>query len=182
MPRAIIIAEDGVDDLELYYAKHRLMEEGYEIVIASSRKHEDSLTIDPKTGSITWKKRKITGKYGIKHEVDITYEEAQNIEFDVLVIPGGRSPERARQNPQAVELVKKAFSNGKLIMAICHGPQLLISAGIVRGHRITGHPGIKDDIENAGATYTGAGAERDGNIITIRHTTTIHEGFRFLRP
>ncbi len=180
MPLAIIIAEDGVDDLELYYARYRLMEEGYDTLIASSRKFEDTLIIDPKSGSITRARRRLTGKYGIRHEVDITYDEALTLDFDILVIPGGRSPERARQNPKAVELVRKAYREGKTIIAICHGPQLLISAGIAKGKKLTGHPGIRDDIVNAGGTYTGSGAEKDGNIITIRHTTTIHEGFKLL--
>ncbi len=182
MAKAILIVEDGVDDFELYYAKYRLLEEGYEVLIASHEKYSNTLEYDPKTGSTRRAKRKIKSKYNLEYEADITYKEALNTSFDILVIPGGRSPERARLYADALELVRKAEREGKTIIAICHGPLLLASAGIIRGRRVTGHPGIGDDLRAHGAEYTGSPAERDGNIITVRHTTTIHEGFRLALP
>ncbi len=175
---AIVIAEDGVDDFELYYSVYRLREAGYRVLVASSRKYSDMLVYDEDTGSIRRAPREIIGKHGTRHRVDVTYKEALAADFDVLVIPGGRSPERARLNADARKLAEKAVAEGKLVIAICHGPLLLASIGALRGKRVTGHPGIGDDLRAAGAEYTGAPAERDGNIVTVRHTTTIHEGFR----
>jgi len=177
-PVAVVIAEDGVDDLELYYSLYRLREAGYRVLVASHSKESNLVVYDEATGSLKRAPRRVKGKHGIEHSVDITYEEALATDFEVLVVPGGRSPERARLHRAAVELVKKAAEKGALIIAICHGPLLLASAGIIAGKRVTGHPGIGDDLRAAGAEYTGAPAEREGNIVTVRHTTTIHEGFR----
>jgi len=177
-PRAVVIVEDGVDDLELYYSVYRLREAGYSVTVVSHARESNVVVYDEATGSLKRAPRKVRGKYGLEHDVDATYEEALNMDFQVLVVPGGRSPERARLHRSAVELVKKAAERGALIIAICHGPLLLASAGLLAGRRVTGHPGIGDDLRAAGAEYTGAPAEKDGNIVTVRHTTTIHEGFK----
>ncbi len=179
-PRALIIAEDGVDDLELYYTYYRLLEAGYEVYVASHESHSNTIILDPETGSLTRAPRKLKGKHGIEHRVDLTYREALSREWDLIAVPGGRSPERARLHGEAIELLKRHAAKGKPIIAICHGPLLLASAGLLKGRRVTGHPGIADDLKNAGANYTGRGAEADGNIVTVRHTTTIHEGFQLL--
>jgi len=177
--RILFVAEDGVDDLELYYAYYRVLEEGYEALIASSRKHTGRLIIDERTGSYAREKRLIKGKRGVEFSVDLTYGEALAMApFDGLVIPGGRSPERARLHEEAVRLVRLHIESFRPVLAICHGPLLLASAGALRGLRATGHPGIGDDLKNAGAIYTGRPAERDECIVTARHTTTIHEGMR----
>ncbi len=176
-PRAVIVAEDDVDDLELYYSMYRMKELGFETYLAASRKTSEYLTLGPR-GEPVPAPRRIRGKRGIEFTVDIEFREALEMEWDALVIPGGRGPERARLSREAVELVRRLASNGIPVIAICHGPLLLASAGVIRGRRVTGHPGIADDLVNAGATYTGSPAERDSNIVTTRHTTTIHEGFR----
>ncbi len=179
MAKALIIAEDGVDDFELMYSYHRLREEGFEVLVASHSKHEDYAVID-ESGRVRRAPRLLEGKHGTRIRVDLDYREAlQKIdEFDVLVLPGGRGPERARQHPEAVEIVRRFVEQGKPIIAICHGPQLLISAGAVKGRRVTGYPGIRDDLVNAGAVYIDEPAVRDGNIVTVRHPTWLGEGFR----
>lgn len=177
--RILFIAEDGVDDMELYYAYYRVLEEGYTPLIASSKKYTNRLVYDDATGGYKRERRLIQGKRGYTFQVDLTYEEALSASpFDALVIPGGRSPERARLHGEAKELVRLHYENFKPILAICHGPLLLASVGALRGRRVTGHPGIGDDLRNAGAIYTGAPAEADECIVTARHTTTIHEGLR----
>ena len=175
--RALVIAEDDVDDLELYYSLYRMKELGFETYVAASRKTGEYLTLGPEGKPIP-APRFIRGKRGIEFKVDIEFSEAINQEWDVLVIPGGRGPERARLHKEAVAIVKRVVSEEKPVIAICHGPLLLASAGVIKGRRVTGHPGIADDLVNAGAIYTGSPAERDGEIVTVRHTTTIHEGFR----
>jgi len=180
VPKALIILEEGFDDFEYFYSKHRLEELGFTVHVASHRKHSPTPVYDPETGKLQPAPRRVTGKHGTQATVDLDYREALERldEYDVLILPGGRSPERARQHPEAVEIVRRMASQGKPILAICHGPQLLISAGAAKGRRMTGYPGIRDDIENAGATYTGEPATRDGNIVTIRHPTVLGQGFR----
>ncbi|MCE4625524.1 MAG: DJ-1/PfpI family protein [Desulfurococcales archaeon] len=177
--RVLFIVEDGVDDLELYYAYYRAKEEGWQPIITSHSKYTNRLVFDENTGSYRREDRSVVGKRGVTFSVDKTYREAlSEAPFDALIIPGGRSPERARLHREAVELVKLHFESFKPILAICHGPLLLASAGALKGLRVTGHPGIGDDLRNAGAIYTGSEAEVDRCIVTTRHTTTIHEGMK----
>ena len=180
MPKALFIVEDGFDDLEYFYALHRLREEGFDAVIASSRKHDDIPLYDPETGKLLPRPRTVKGKRFLEVRVDIDYREALERlgEFDVLVIPGGRGPERARVYPEAVEIVRKMVEEGKPVLAICHGPLLLVSAGVAKGRRLTGYWGIRDDLVNAGAEYADMDAVRDGNIVTVRHTTVIGVGVK----
>ncbi len=180
MPRALVIVEKEFDDLEFFYAYHRLVEEGFEVVVASHTRFSDVPVYDPATGSLKPRKAVVKGKRGFEVEVDIDYSEALRRldEFDVLVVPGGRGPERARQYREAVEIARRMVEAGKPVVAICHGPLLLASAGVIRGRRVTGYPGIADDLRNAGAEYVDSPAVRDGNIVTIRHTSTMGEGFR----
>ena len=141
-------------------------------------RYSDVPRYDPDTSRLSPRLHMVRGKECL--EVDLSYEDVlrELDRFDVLVIPGGRSPDRARRYPEAVEIARRFAEAGKPIVAICHGPQLLISAGVVRGRRVTGNPGIKDDLINAGAQYTGSDAERDGSIVTIRHPTVLGKGFR----
>jgi protease I len=181
--RVLFIVEDDVDDFELFYAYYRVLEEGYKPVVASHARYTSRLVVDEETGEYRREERLVRGKRGCTFRVDATYREALGeAPFDALVIPGGRSPERARLHREALELVRLHAERGRPILAICHGPLLLASAGLLRGVRVTGHPGVADDLRNAGAEYTGAPAEAHGCIVTARHTTTVHEGLRlFLR-
>ena len=176
MARILFLLEDGFDDLEYYYARYRLLEEGHRVAVASSKMFSDRLVLDPETGSLVREHRVLVGKRGLEVLPDIGYEDALSREWDGIVIPGGRSPERVRVNKYARLLVERHLSLYKPVLAICHGPLVLASVGVLKGRRVTGHPGIGDDLRNAGALYTGSGAERDGCIVTVRHTTTIHEG------
>ena len=178
--RALVVLEDGFDDLEYFYAVQRLAELGFESLVASHEKYSDVPLYDPRTGEIRPRHRTVKGKNGLEARVDLSYEEALERlgEFDVLVIPGGRSPDRARRYRAAVELTRRFVEEGKPVVAICHGPQLLISAGVVKGRRIAANPGVRDDVVNAGGIYVDDAAARDGNIVTIRHPSVLGKGFR----
>ncbi len=89
--------------------------------------------------------------------------------FDILVIPGGRAPERVRLEPEALEIVRSFFKEDKPVAVICHGPQVLISAGVVRGRRLTSWWGIKDDVIAAGGIWVDAPAVVDGNMVSARY-------------
>ncbi len=148
--QVLMMIENDFEDLELFYPLYRLKEEGYEVKIASS-------STDVRVG-----------KRGYATKPDLRYEEVNVDDFLALIIPGGKSPERVRVNGNAVEIVRKFLESGKVVAAICHGPQLLISAKAVRGRRMTSWIGIRDDLIAAGAEYVDAEVVVDGNIITSR--------------
>jgi protease I len=87
---------------------------------------------------------------------------------DCLLFPGGYSPDALRLHEATLDLVRRFHEKGKLLAAICHGPWILISAGIMSGKRATGYAAVRDDLRNAGAKYVDVPAVRDGNIITGR--------------
>jgi protease I len=102
----------------------------------------------------------------VRARVDSTAENVRVDQLDALVIPGGYAPDKMRLHRSMVDLVKKAHDLGKIVAAICHGPQLLISADIVKGRRVTSWPSIAIDLTNAGATWVDEPVVQDRNIIT----------------
>ncbi len=161
MAKVLILAGMEFEDVELLYPLYRLKEEGFEVVIASYTKE-------------------LVGKKGYKVKVDLLLDEVKPEEYIALVIPGGRGPERLRAyaRDKAIKIVKHFVENNKPIAAICHGPQLLISAGAVKGKKVTSYPGIRDDLEVAGAKWVDAEVVVDGNIVTARVPNDIPAWFR----
>jgi PfpI peptidase. Cysteine peptidase. MEROPS family C56 len=155
MERVLILAADDVEDVELLYPYYRLMEEGYQPVIASSKKGD------------------ITGKHGYKVKVDLSYDEVEPDEYFAVLLPGGRSPERVRIDMHAIQIVKSFIESRKPMAAICHGPQILISAGAVKGRRMTCWIGIRDDLIAAGAKYEDKEVVEDGELITSRQPSDL---------
>ncbi|MEM2749269.1 MAG: type 1 glutamine amidotransferase domain-containing protein [Candidatus Bathyarchaeia archaeon] len=166
---AIIVAHE-FEDVELLYPFLRLSEEGAEVVIVPV---ESGLHPRPSVRG-----KPVTGRYGTPIPLEVFGEGVRytikrlneiNIEdFDALIFPGGFSPDALRIMPGVIELVKNAHEKGKIIAAICHGPQVLISAGLVRGKKVTSYIAVRDDLVNAGALFIDEPAVRDGNIITGR--------------
>jgi len=117
----------------------------------------------------TGKAAKYSGKRD-KAEIvaDTTAEEISSQDYDAVIVPGGYAPDKMRLNQPMVELVRDAYDAGKLIAAVCHGPQLLISAGIVKNKRMTSWPSVAVDLKNAGAKWVDEEMVRDGNLITSR--------------
>ncbi len=153
--RVLIITADNFEDLELFYPYYRLKEEGFEVHIASI-------------------KEKISGKHGYTVKVDKMFEDINPEEYDALVIPGGRAPESVRLNENAIEITKHFFESNKPVATICHGPQVLISAGVVRGKKLTSWYGIKDDIIAAGGIWEDSPVVVDSNLVTSRHPGDLH--------
>jgi protease I len=150
--RIAILAEDDFEDSELIEPLRSMKNAGARVVIVG-------------TGS----KKSYQGKRGSASvSVDTTADKVKADDFAAIIIPGGYAPDKMRRDPSMVELVKKAYELGKVIAAICHGPQLLISANVVRGRKVTSWPSIAVDLENAGAEWVDAPVVQDGNIITSR--------------
>lgn len=153
MKTALILTGKLVQDHEFIYPYYRLQEAGFQVEVAVRNKET------------------VMGQLGAAKIVptrDITGLNPQ--EFDLLVIPGGaKCQEYLRQDQEALAFISKFHAAGKPIAAICHGSQMLISAKVVKGRKVSGYYSIKDDIINAGATYLDEPAVVDGNLITTAH-------------
>jgi protease I len=149
--KVLLLAENLYQDLEIWVPYYRLKEEGAEVTVVGS-------------GS----SRTFTGKYGYPIEVDKEAKEIDVSLYDGVVIPGGYAPDMMRRYPEMVRIVREAHQKGKVIAAICHAGWMLVSAGILKGKKVTGFFAIKDDLINAGATYVDEEVVRDGKLITSR--------------
>ncbi len=156
--RAVIITAQGVQDEEFIYPYYRLQEAGFDldVVIVQESVHSFGCT----------------GKYGIpiKGSMLPVGSDFQVAGFDLAIIPGGwEAPERVRQSDAVLKFLQDMDKEGKTIGAICHGPSVLISAGIVKGRKMTCYRGMKDDLANAGALYEDSCVVVDRNIVTAPH-------------
>ncbi len=143
-----VFVEEGFEDLEFWVPVMRLREEGARVTVIG-----------------TGRAPVFRGKHCLEAKPDVVAEEVSADDFDALVVPGGWGPDKLRRDPGVLRLVRDAYHQGKIIGSICHGGWVLISAGIVSGHKATGSRGIRDDLINAGATWVDAPAFRDGNLV-----------------
>ncbi|MDP8024111.1 MAG: type 1 glutamine amidotransferase domain-containing protein [Nitrososphaeria archaeon] len=153
--KALILTENEAEDIEVLYPYYRLQEEGIEVHVASTKKGQ------------------VTFKHGYWLNADLAFEDVNPDEYDILILPGGRGPERVRLNKAALEIVKKFSEKSKPIAAICHGPQILISANLVKGRKLTSWHGIRDDVIAAGGIYEDRPVVKDGNLITSRQPSDL---------
>ena len=144
--RVLILTGQIYEDLELWYPKLRLEEAGAELIVAG-----------PEAGA------HYDGKHGYPCVSDAAIDQMNEADFDALVVPGGFMPDKLRRDTAVLDLVRAFDNGGKPIAAICHGGWIPISAGIYKGVRVTGSPGIKDDLVNAGAVY------EDAEVVIDRH-------------
>ncbi|KXA93798.1 hypothetical protein AKJ66_00790 [candidate division MSBL1 archaeon SCGC-AAA259E22] len=159
--KALIIATNGFEDNEFSYPYYRLKEADFEVDVA---------TPDSKS---------VSGKHGTEFEADLAIKDAEMNDYDLLVIPGGRSPEHLRMEaPESIDLVKEFYDADKPISAICHGTQLLMSADVLEGKRATCYWSIRDDLEHAGATFVDRSVVVDNNLITSRHPDDLPDFMR----
>ncbi len=148
--RIAVVLEKDFEDSEFYVPYNRLKEEGAELTIVGLERE-----------------KLLKGKSeGYEVRVEKSFEEVKPEEFDALLIPGGYSPDKLRAHEQAVNFVK-GFE-GKPIFAVCHGPQLLISADMVRGKTVTSWSSVAVDLKNAGAQWVDREVVVDGRLVTSR--------------
>lgn len=153
--RIAIVATDGFEQVELMEPKRALEAAGAEVEVVS-----------PKSGKIKgWK----FTEWGESVQVDRTLEHANPLDYDGLVLPGGQmNPDKLRMEPRAVSFVGDFFNSGKPVGAICHGPWLLVEAGVVKRKTLTSWPSIRTDIRNAGGHWVDEEVVTDGNLTTSR--------------
>lgn len=150
--KVAILIENGVEDAEFQVPYKGLKMAGIDVVVLGSRMNE------------TYK-----GKQGkVSIQPDGTTTEAMASQFDAVVIPGGMAPDKMRTNPNTVRFVHEAMEQGKIVAAVCHGPQVLIEGDLLKGKQATGFVAIRKDIINAGANYIDEPLVIDGNLITSR--------------
>ncbi len=150
--RAIIITGPGFEDSEFIYPFYRLQEAGFLV---------DIVTSNDETAK---------GKHGVAASPTVRINALHAEEYHLLVIPGGHeAPDRVRQVQAILDFIRAAHERGNPISSICHGPWVLISAGIMKGKKATCYIGCKDDLINAGAFYLNEPVVTDGRIVTAQH-------------
>jgi|UniRef100_A0A7C3V929 protease I len=110
----------------------------------------------------------VKGKQQTPVKIDKTPQEVKVADFDALFIPGGYSPDKLRVDERVVQFVKEFVESGKPVFLICHAPQLLITAQVLKGRKVTGWKSIIQDIKNAGAEFSDQEVVEDGNLISSR--------------
>jgi protease I len=151
MKKVAVLVEDNYQVLEVWYPYLRLREEGVKTVLVG-------------TGRGQYK-----SKEGYLAEEEIAITKVKPAEFDAVVIPGGYAPDILRRHAQINKFVRDMFKQGKIVACICHGGWVLVSAGILKGKKVTGFYAIKDDLVNSGAQFVDKEVVVDGNLITSRN-------------
>ncbi len=152
MKKAVIVLAAGVEDTEFAYPYYRLQEAGFTVDVATKGRKDT------------------TGKWGLPIGATVDAETIKESDYDLVVVPGGyESPDRVRQIDNVLEFLRAFDAKKKIISSVCHGPWVLVSAGIVRGRRMTCYPGCRDDLINAGAHYEASPVVTDSNIVTAPH-------------
>src|SRR5438093_2003707 len=150
-PRTVLVlVGPEYEDLEVWYPKLRLEEAGFSVKLAGIGERE------------------YRGKHGSPCPVGGSVADFPASELAGLVAPGGWAPDKLRRDPEVLRRVREVHQAGKMVATICHGPWVLISAGIVRGRRLTSTVGIRDDLVNAGAEWIDQPAVIDGNLVSAR--------------
>lgn len=158
--KVAILVTDGFEQSELEQPRAALEKAGAKAEVVS-----------PKSGSVRgWDK----DDFGKEITVDVQIEEAAPESYDALLLPGGvMNPDKLRMVPEAVQFVSHFFATGKPVAAICHGPQILIEADVVRGRRMTSYPSLKTDLRNAGADWVDEAVVTDQGLVTSRRPSDI---------
>ncbi len=151
------------EDLELWYPKYRLQEAGVRVLVAGPSA-----------------RTRYAGKHGYPCVSDIAIDEAATLTPDGVVCPGGFMPDQLRRDPKVLAIVRACHERRRLLAAICHGGWIPISAGVYRGVRVTGSPGIKDDLVNAGALFEDAPVVVDRHFVSSRRPDDLPEFCRGL--
>jgi archaeal arginyl aminopeptidase len=148
--KALILSADNFEDSELLVPLYRLQEAGHTVEVAAAERGH------------------ITGKHGYEVLVDKIFTDINPADYAVLILPGGKAPAAIRDLPAVQGIVQAFFATYKPVGAICHGPQILISAGVVSGRRATCYKGVAEELQNAGAKYQDSEVVVDSRLVTSR--------------
>lgn len=181
MTKVLLVTGDAAEDLEVMYPYQRLLEEGYEVDIAApSVKKLQFVVHDFVDGFDTY-----TEKPGHAWPADVAFADVDPAQYAALVIPGGRAPEYIRLDADLKRIVRHFAEENKPIAAICHGPAILVAAGVLQGRSCSAYPACAPDVEAAGATWVDSPALIDGNLVTARawpdHPAWMREFMKILK-
>lgn len=170
----LIVTGDAGEGYETLYAMHRFQEAGFEAPIAAPSKRRLHLVMhDFEPDWDTYIERQ-----GYSAESNLTFEEVNVDDHDAVLLIGGRAPEYLRNNKRLIEIVKDFHRKGKWVFSICHGIQVLISAGLAEGTCLTAYEHIRFEIESNGGTFDSRQAVRDGKIISAQTWESHPEFYR----
>jgi protease I len=150
-----ILTADDFEDSELLVPHGRFVAEGMSVDIVSVERGA------------------ILGKHGYRAFANLSIDEVHAADYDALLLPGGRAPEGLRRSPAVLRVVRDFFTAGKPVFAICHGPQILVSAGVLRGRSATCYSSVAGELREAGARYTDTEVVVDGNLVTARQPSDL---------
>jgi protease I len=153
--KALIVSADHFEDTELLVPYYRLQEAGIEADVASISRG------------------RITGKHGYEVEANKALKNVDPADYDLLVLPGGKAPSAIRKEAAALEIARAFFAAGKPVAAICHGPQTLISAGLLKGRHATCAHSVAEELKQAGTIYEDREVVVDKNLVTSRQPSDL---------
>lgn len=166
---SVIITGPGFQDHDVVYTYYRLIEEGWDVDVAT------------KGG------QPVVGKYGVPLPMDktarppISFDDLDIDSYDSVILTGGHeAPDRVRQDPKVLGFVADMAAAGKVVAGLCHGPWIMVSAGVLRGKTACAYIGLRDDVVNAGANVVDADVIVDGNIITCSYYAYVGKFMRTL--
>jgi protease I len=153
--RALIISADHFEDSELLFPFYRLQEAGVEVDIASIGRG------------------KINGKHGYEVVVDKALRDVDPNAYDMLILPGGKAPTKLRKEQAAIAIAQDFMRRNKPVAAICHGPQILITAGVLQGRRATCYHSVAEELTGSGALYEDTEVVVDDKLVTSRQPSDL---------
>lgn len=153
--RALIISADHFEDSELLFPFYRLQEEGLEVDIASIARG------------------KINGKHGYEVAVNKALRDVDPKVYDLLVLPGGKAPASLRKEPAAISIAQDFMRANKPVAAICHGPQILITAGVLQARHATCYHSVAEELKESGALYEDKAVVVDDRLVTSRQPSDL---------
>ena len=175
MPKKIlIITDDAGESQEIYYAKHRFAEAGYTPVIAATKKkrlHAVIHDFDPDWNTYV-------EKPGYLIPSDVTFAQVKAKDYEAVLLIGGRAPEFLRHDAKVVKLVRDFDRLDKWIFAICHGIQILIAAGLIKGRTVTCYENVRLEVEHCGGAWLNRQSVRDGRFVTSQTWQSHPEFYR----
>lgn len=159
--KVISLVHHDFEDLELWYPIYRLREEGAVVHLAGEEAGKEYI-----------------GKYGVPSKSDYAYGDVKADDYDAILVPGGWAPDKIRRFPEVLSLIQEMNTSEKVIGQICHAGWVLISAKILNGKKVTSTPGIRDDMENAGAIWYDEPVVTDGHLVSSRRPPDLPDYMR----
>ena len=174
MRKILIVTGDAGESYEALYALHRLREAGYDPVVAAPSQRRLHLVIhDFEPGWDTYVERQ---GYGL--ESDLTFGNVKAADYEAILVLGGRAPEYLRNNTRLLDIVREFARSGKWVFSICHGIQILTTAGLVSGKNVTCYEHVRAEVEQCGGTFRTEQAVRDGRLVTAQTWQSHPEFYR----